>query len=89
MFQFLILADNAEEEKGGKKKKGADMRKSGVMKALEHMCKVEVGLGSNGIWKISKANFLLLPFQLGLKERFARWRQAARCQGMRQDVLKN
>ena len=91
-LQLLILsADNAEEEEeeeeGGKR--GADLRKSGVLKALEHMCKVEVGLGSNGIWKISKANFLLLPFQLGLKERFARWRQAARCQGMRQDALKN
>ena len=43
---MLILSDNAEE-KGGKK--GADMRKRGVMKALEHMCKVEVELGSKKI----------------------------------------
>ena len=39
ILQLLILSDNAEE-KGGKK--GAGMRKRGVMKALEHMCKVEV-----------------------------------------------
>ena len=41
--KFLILSDNAEEEAG---KKGADLRQSGVMKALEHMCKIEVGMGS-------------------------------------------
>ena len=57
-FQLLILsADNAgeEEEEGGKR--GADLRKSGVMKALEHMCKVEVGMGSNQRFKWNLEDF--------------------------------
>ena len=37
-FQLLILSDSMEG--GGKKE--ADRRRNGVMKALEHMCKVEV-----------------------------------------------
>ena len=40
VFQLLILSDSVEGGEGGKKE--ADRRRNGVMKALEHMCKVEV-----------------------------------------------
>ena len=40
LFQLLILSDSMEGGEGGKKE--ADRRRNGVMKALEHMCKVEV-----------------------------------------------